>query len=207
MAETIRVIGIGPGTMEYLPPVARAAVEGADILVGGPRALAMFSQLGKEEYLIGKNLKEAADFIRDRKDSHKVAVLVSGDPGFHSLLAYLKRTFPGEQFEVIPGLSSVQLAFARIGEFWHDAALISLHGRELSALQLYTSFAKIAVLTDPEHSPAAIARFWLSHGLPDCRAYVCANLGYEDEKVLSLSVSQMAETAGVDNSVVVMINE
>ena len=56
-------------------------------------------------------------------------MLVSGDPGCFSLAGSVIRRFGLRRCRVLPGISSVQLAFARVGQPWHDAVLVSLHGR------------------------------------------------------------------------------
>ena len=60
-----------------------------------------------------------------------MVVLASGDPGFFGIARYLAAEFGREAFTVLPQVSSLQLAFARIGLPWDDGACVSLHGRPL----------------------------------------------------------------------------
>jgi precorrin-6Y C5,15-methyltransferase (decarboxylating) len=85
----------------------------------------------------------------------------------------------------LPHVSSVQLAFARIKESWHDACVVSLHGRPLQTLlsPLRHSAAKIAVLTDATNHPAAIARFLMDHGYTHYTLWVCEDLDGPGERV------------------------
>ena len=55
------------------------------------------------------------DFIARELKEHEVVVMVSGDPGYYSLLDALQRNFEQEKIEVIPGISAMQLAFRG----WH----------------------------------------------------------------------------------------
>jgi precorrin-6Y C5,15-methyltransferase (decarboxylating) len=93
--------------------------------------------------------------------------------------------FPKDELVFVPQVSSVQLAFARIKESWHDACVVSLHGRPMTALlpALRQGAAKIAVLTDAQNHPAAIASFLSAQGLAHYTLWVCEELGGPGERV------------------------
>ena len=114
MSHKIIVVGIGPGDPAYLLPKAQKTIENARILVGGKRALADFSHSGARECAIGADIPGVLAFIRDALAADDVVVMVSGDPGYYSLLDALRRSFPIGQIEVIPGISSLQFAFSRL---------------------------------------------------------------------------------------------
>ena len=59
-------------------------------------------------------------------------------------------------------------AFARLGEVWHNADLMSFHGRQPEETDLYYAEGrKLGFLTDPEQNPAYIARYLIEeHGWP-----------------------------------------
>lgn len=202
----LTVIGIGPGSRDYLVPEAIKLVQEAEILIGGKRALALFSEHPGTKMEITGKLKKVMDFIHANQEK-KIAVLVSGDPGFHSLLPLLKKNFPQKKIKVIPGISSVQLAFARLALPWHDAVLLSLHGRKLEILTQHFKAKTIAILTDPENAPPKIAEYWLKHGGTDCQAYICKNLSYENEEIECYSMSQLAQLKENTPCVMVIINE
>ena len=70
---------------------------------------------------------------------------VSGDTGYYSLLPYLKEIFTNP-IEVVPGISSMTFAFARLNEVWHDADLMSFHGRQPAPEKLVVKQVKDGVL-------------------------------------------------------------
>jgi len=87
-----------------------------------------------------------------------VVVLASGDPGFFGVLRLLRERLPADQVEVLPGLSSVALAFARAGLPWDDAVVVSAHGRDpRRAIAVCRAHAKVAVLTAAGAGPAELA--------------------------------------------------
>lgn len=192
MDGKIYVVGIGPGTAEYLLPVARKTVEACDVLIGGQRALDLFKDLPKETLIIRAKLTPLVDYIK--KNRHRnIAVLVSGDPGFYSMLTFLSKHFSPEELEIIPGISSIQLAFARLKGTWQDAGLASLHGRELAILDhlMAKGLPKLGLLTDPDHSPQKIAAYLLENGYSVKRVVICQNLAYPDEEILVTSLEEL----------------
>lgn len=208
MEHKIIVVGIGPGSPDYLPPVAARAIGRAAVLVGGGRALAAFASPDCEKYTVGADIAAALAFIRRRLADCDVTVLVSGDPGFHSMLAALRREFGAGRLEVIPGISSVQTAFARVACPWQDAVLISLHGREPGDAALdYCPGRKLGLLTDPRYTPRRIAGELLAKGWPPgVEVWLCAELSYPAEKVLATTLGQAAGQEGFENSVMVVIS-
>ena len=202
-------MGIGPGTAEYLLPIARKTVEACEVLIGGQRALDLFDDLAKETLIIKAQLAPLVDYLK--KNRHrKIAVLVSGDPGFYSMLTFLSKHFPPEELEIIPGISSIQLAFARLKATWQDAGLASLHGRDLAILDqlMAQGLPKLGLLTDPDHSPQKIAAYLLNKGYTVKRVVVCQNLAYPDEQILVTTLGELINnTEKYLNCVMVIENE
>ena len=127
----IIVAGIGPGNPDFVLPAARKAIDSAKVLVGGKRALADFAGgcFGQETFPVGADIPAVMNFIREKLDSSDVVAMVSGDPGYFSLLDALLREFPKDIIDVLPGISSIQYAFSRLSLPWHEAEFISFHGR------------------------------------------------------------------------------
>lgn len=207
MGNKILVIGIGPGSAEYVTPIATTKASQCDVLIGGPRALKLFEHLHKETMIIDKNLGTLTEFIKNSVQHKKIGVLVSGDPGFYSMLTYLRKHFSTEQLEVLPGLSSVQVAFSRIGVPWQDAALLSLHGREFEQVKPHIHTDKLAFLTDGEHGPKEIAQYLLDQGVSNRRAVACINISYPDEQIIDTTLKGLAEMGDLPPAVVVVLNE
>ena len=207
MDHRITVIGIGPGSPDYLPPIAARAIARAKIVVGGGRALAAFAPPGSDTYTLGKDIAAALAYIARRLETGDVTVLVSGDPGFYSLLSALRREFGPERLEVIPGVSSVQLAFARLSCPWQDAVLVSLHGREGDDVALaYGPGKKIALLTDGDNTPSRIAGELLYRGWPPAAAvWLCANLSYPEEEIMAVDLAAVAAGQGFAHCVMVVM--
>ncbi|WDT73534.1 MAG: precorrin-6y C5,15-methyltransferase (decarboxylating) subunit CbiE (plasmid) [Candidatus Manganitrophus sp.] len=68
------------------------------------------------------------------KEGKRVVVLASGDPLFYGIGAFLIKRIGKERVEVVPAVSAMQLAFARVKEPWQEAALVSLHAKPIENL-------------------------------------------------------------------------
>ncbi len=203
----LTVVGIGPGNPDYLIPLGRRTIENADVLIGGSRALREFAMEGQKTIAITGNLSELESGIRAIPEGSDVVVMVSGDPGYYSLLSWLKKTFPAWEIKVVPGLSSIQVAFSRLAEVWQDAQLLSFHGRIPADIELeYKPGRKLAFLTDAEHNPGYICSLLLEKGWPEnTNAYALERISYDDEKKVEGTLRECAELEGFSHSVLVVI--
>lgn len=185
MEAKIIVAGIGPGAPEYILPAAKAAIDAAQYLVGGKRALTDFSHSKQSTHAIDRDIPAVLQFIEAALRTSDVVVMVSGDPGFHSFLTRLRAVFGPERLVVIPGLSSLQVAFARLALPWQEAAFLSLHGNDESDEALaYKKGRALGLLLDNQTHAAIAAKRLLACGWPEeTFTGVCANLSYPDENV------------------------
>jgi cobalt-precorrin-7 (C5)-methyltransferase len=208
MINKVYIIGIGSGTEDYLLPVARKEIERSDCLIGGKRALRLFQPLHKEERLLEGNFEQVIPFLLKERENKKIAVLVSGDPGLYSFLGTISKVLRKEEYVVIPGVSTVQIAFARIGERWEDAILLSLHGRKMDDLAARVESSKKAFLfTDPGFPPEKIAAYLLEKGMEKRRAIVMENLTYPDERIVDTDLEGLSEMGGFGLCVMIIKKE
>jgi cobalt-precorrin-7 (C5)-methyltransferase len=200
------VVGIGPGSPDYVLPIASRTITAAKVLVGSTRALDTFASDGQVTKIIDKDIIGVLDFIGHQLATQDVVVMVSGDPGFYSMLAAIRKRFAAERITVIPGISSAQLAFARLAEVWQDAALISMHGRMAADDTLrYRPGYKLGILTDTQHNPAHIARILLERGWPETAlVWLCTNLSYDNEVIAAMTLVEAMATPGFEHSVMVV---
>ena len=181
-----KVVGVGPGHRDYLLPVALKAVREADLLIGSRRLLDEFSDEGKEVFPYHSSLPELLDFLEENRAERRIAVLVSGDPGYYSLLNAVSRRFPEDAYEVIPGISSFQVAMARRGKPWQDDLLVSCHGKgfeEISkaVLKALESGRRVILLTDHRWNPRAVSGELLEAGIGLRRVWLAESLTAPEE--------------------------
>jgi precorrin-6Y C5,15-methyltransferase (decarboxylating) len=182
---------VGAEGPESLAPALRERIAQADQLWGGERLLAHWAGHPAEKVVIGANIADLVERLRRRGEAH-VVVLASGDPGFYGIAGTLLRyLLPGE-LEIVPHVSSLQLAFAQAGVTWSDAIFTSAHARPLAEVVGWARNApKLGILTDEKQTPALIAQTLLDAGIADCRAVVAENLGLPDERLTDTHLSAL----------------
>jgi len=217
----IYVIGIG---YKPLDKRAREIILNSEIILASKRLSEVFR--GYEEYETVKdkvkiinNVDETIKFIHASlvtRPSSFITLLASGDPVFFGIGRRAVREFGKDAVDIIPDLSSIQIAFSRIKESWDDAFLMSLHGgpdpekrRRLpykitDIPALLQQYNKIAILTDKENNPSEIAKIPLNSQLI---MFVCEKLGYPDEKITKASPEEIARMAFEAPNVVILKNE
>ena len=205
----IIVVGIGPGNPDYIVPKGLKTIQAAHYLVGGKRALTEFSHAGQDTCAITADIPGVMAFIRDRLQQADVVAMVSGDPGYYSLLDALRREFAAEHIEVIPGISSMQYAFARIALPWHDATLTSFHGREPQSETIEYKPGKIlGLLTDSAHNSHTIPQILMAKGWPAAaKLYICSRLSYSDEKIYTTTMQEAANYPVIAHGIIIAIND
>ena len=138
------------------------------------------------------NLEAIVDRIKASRD-RRVVVLVSGDPLFYGLARYLCEKLGKDRFEVLPHVSSMQLAFARVKESWEEAYLTNLANRPLEAVLEQIRIAeKVGLFTSEDCPPSKVARGLLERKIDYFWGYVCENLGSPDERVTRGSLRELA---------------
>lgn len=204
----IHVVGIGLEGAAGLSQPVRQLVAQATLLVGSDRHLSYFLEHPASRIVLG-DLSAALGRIRQELSQHPcIVILVSGDPLFFGLGRLLLTEFSAVQLTFHPHLSAVQLAFSRIKVPWQDACVVSAHGRSLEQLvqPLRQGVEKIAVLSDPTNTPAAIARLLLSLDLSThYQFWVCENLGGPEEQVQSLDPETLADQSFAPLNLVVLL--
>lgn len=204
----IKIIGVGPGNPSYLTPEAEAAMQEARLLIGGKRHLNSFAGVNQETYILSNNFGEVIELIGNRRESG-IAILTSGDPGMYGMLGFLLRYLKPEDLEVIPGISSVQLAFAKLLIPWHDAVILSAHGRPTEELvRIAEKAGKIAILTGTDNPPEKIYNL-INQITAVKKFYFCFDLSLPGEAIIQLRTGQFypEEFKGRHNCVMVMVNE
>jgi precorrin-6B C5,15-methyltransferase / cobalt-precorrin-6B C5,C15-methyltransferase len=189
----IHTIGVGLEGASGLSDRIQVLIRDSSLLVGSVRHLSYFPDY-RGKRLVLEDLQMAIAHIEQGSLGDRTVILVSGDPLFFGLGRLLLAQIPAEQLTFHPHISSIQLAFNRIKIPWQDARLISAHGRSLDeAVQaLQQGAEKIAILTDRDNHPAAIAQLLVALDLPsNYEFWVCENLGGDDERVAPYDLEQL----------------
>jgi len=178
MTPPVTVIGCDGSP---LPAEAAAAIAAASLVIGARRHLASVTIPGGAKQAELTRLDDA--LARICQAPGPVAVLASGDPGFFGIVRSLRAR--GLLPRVIPAVSSVALAFARLGLDWDDALVLSAHGRDPGpVIAAALAHPKVAILTEPGQAAGQLAGRLLAAGR---RVYAAERLGGPAERVAELT--------------------
>jgi precorrin-6Y C5,15-methyltransferase (decarboxylating) len=203
----ITVVGAGTGPLAH---DVRARIAAAPLVVGAPRHLAgVAPALAGRTLPLSGDLRPALDAIGAVEEAGGApVVLASGDPGFFGLVRALGERFGRERLDVVPGVSSVALAFARAGVSWDDALVVSAHGRDpRAAVNACRAHPKVAVLTSPWFGPADLARELAGPSGIRRRFVVAERLGERGERVAEGDAGTIAAGTWAEPNVVVVLDE
>src|SRR5438128_859956 len=150
-------------------------------------------ELKAERYRIGADLQEVVRTVESNA-AKRMVIVASGDPLFYGVARYLCDRLGKDRFEVLPHVSSMQLAFARVKESWEEAYLTNLATHPLDeVLDRIRTAEVVGLFTSEQEDPPGIARQLLARGLDYFRAYVCENLGAPDERVTQGELAEIQE--------------
>jgi precorrin-6Y C5,15-methyltransferase (decarboxylating) len=181
--QRIHIIGIGDDGLDGLTTQARQLIEQAELLIGDDHTLQGIPAGRAQRLLLSDDLSPALDAIH-RHPNQRVVILASGDPLFYGVARFFCDKLGKDRFEIVPHVSSMQLAFARVKESWDEAFLTNLanHPLELVVEQIRVA-AKVGLFTTEALSPPVVAKALCGRGIDYFTAYVCENLGARDERV------------------------
>lgn len=203
----VKIVGIGPGHKDYILPIAYKAIEAADIIIGAQRHLDIFKEYEIETICYQDHLEEVVQQIETLRITKQIVVLVSGDPGFYSLLDFIQKRMDKDLIEVVPGISSFQYFFSQLNRSYKSYQLLSLHGRIIDLKQYLKNGQGLFLLTDSYHTPSNIAKELVKLGYEDYPMAVGENLSYNDEHIVEGRVKDFVEKVFSNLSVVVIDNE
>lgn len=197
----IFIVGIGPGASEYLTKKAIDTVKTSDYTVGSTRAIELFDDVQNK---IDFNVKNLLDKIKEGVqlacDGNTISILSTGDPGFSGVLNTVLRiskekNFPKENIEVVPGISSLQLAAAKCHIQWDSANVMTFHGREnIEDILPIINNGKTTIAL-PSRKVKDMAQFLIDNGVDeDRKVVVCERLSYPDENIVESTLKQIAQS-------------
>lgn len=192
-APWLALIGIGEDGIAGLSGAARALIEGADLVAGGPRHLALASGLIRGERMPWPSpLSDAYPALLARR-GRPVAVLASGDPFWYGIGATLARHIPQSEMVALPAPSCLSLACARLGWALQDVAVVSFCGRPLERLApLLQPGARILALSADSSTPAAVAAYLTEKSFGPSRVHVLEALGGRRARVREITAAAFA---------------
>lgn len=203
----LHTIGLGLDGLQGLTPQAQACLNRAEVIGGSAAHLQTVAEHPARKLPLGNDIAAWIDQIADILQTQSVVILATGDPLFYGLGRLLTERFDRQCLRFYPQVSSVQLAFNRLGIPWQSATIVSVHGRQPHHLELALKRGRspVAILTDFIHTPGEIARLIQDMGPPVTYSmWVCSHLGSAQEQVQSVTLTQAVESTFPSPNVVVL---
>lgn len=201
----ISIVGVGPGSPEYVTPIAKKTVQAAHVVIGAERSINLFREdiSGEVIQLTAKNVNETLkNAVGSAKAGKTVVLLSTGDPCFSGLLKTFLKSVAAKKVEldVVPGISSIQLCAARLLMCWDEARLFSFHEgvtpeKKNQLAEAVKKSADVILLPDPKaFMPYDVACFLISQGISkDTPTVVCENLCLSDERIVPSTLEKLLD--------------
>ncbi len=205
--KSIHVIGAGIAGHEGFTRQALELIAQSELLFGTQRLLDLFPYYQGEKVVIDDD--SMVGMVPRLDDcENRAVVLAAGDPLFFGIGRYLLRNLPDELIEFLPNVTSVQYAFAKIREPWDDTVFISTHERGIEdVVDRIVANDKAVVLTDSPSKPGQVGRELLSRRRSGYKAFVCENLGTDEEKIRVTDVRGLLELEVAPLNLLILIKE
>jgi len=196
MPADVTVVGIGADGWAGLAEPGRAAVRGAEVVLGGPRQLALVAgHTDAEARAWPSPLLPALPELFAGLRGRRVCALASGDPMHYGLGATLARVLG--PVEVLTHPSSIALACARMGWAAESVEVVSAVGRPLAAVRrVLAPGARVLVLSEGAGTPGALATLLADDGWGDSALTVFEQLGGPAERRLDGTARHWAHPPG-----------
>jgi precorrin-6B C5,15-methyltransferase / cobalt-precorrin-6B C5,C15-methyltransferase len=191
------VVGIGADGWDGLTAATRAVILSADVVLGGPRQLALLPVAdGQARQPWPSPLRPALPDLLLQIAGRRVVALASGDPMLSGIGTTLVETLGADRVTVIPHVSSTALARSRLGWSAESTAVVSVVGRDAHAvLRELAPAHRVLVLSSDEKTPAALAALLAARGYGPSRFVVLGDLGSDQETIVETTAEQFSGDA------------
>ncbi|MBQ9649987.1 MAG: precorrin-6y C5,15-methyltransferase (decarboxylating) subunit CbiE [Prevotella sp.] len=210
MSEKFIVIGITDNPKPYFPPEVMDIIRNGKVFSGGKRHHEIVAPLlpADAEWIditapldaVFNNYQlssvRSALPLGSSKNCQFIIIFASGDPLFFGFANTIRRKMPEAEVVLYPAFNSLQMLAHRLVMPYHDMRIVSLTGRPWPEFDkaLIEQAVKIGVLTDREHTPAAIAQRMMDYGYTSYKMSVGEHLGNPTlERVSTLSLEEAAQ--------------
>ena len=195
------VIGITDHPKPWFPPEVMDIIQQGSVFSGGKRHHEIVAHLlPADAQWIDITVPLGNVFAQYQSQTSNlkpqtIVVFASGDPLFFGFANTIKREMPEAEMVLYPTFNSLQMLAHRLTMPYHDMRIVSLTGRPWPEFDkaLIEHATKIGILTDKEHTPAAIAQRMLEYGYKGYSMHIGEHLGNPaKEKVTTLSLEEAA---------------
>ncbi|MGN0062813.1 MAG: precorrin-6y C5,15-methyltransferase (decarboxylating) subunit CbiE [Nocardioides sp.] len=182
-----------------LAPGGASVLASCDVVIGAARHLELVSSLaaGAARRALPSPLRAGLPGLLSETAGQHVVVLASGDPTVSGIATTLRDLVPASSLRVLPGVSSVALARARMGWSAEESVVVTLVGRhESRLLREVAPGRRMLLLTSGAESPSVVADLLVAVGHGDATMTLLSDLGAASEGRDERAVRDWLEASG-----------
>jgi len=206
LARKLFVVGVGPGSPKYLTDAAKEAIVKSQYLIGYNYPLSTIKTIidksRQQVFQVTMQTQEAVyqNIYREMKDGEYCTVPFTGDVNFSEseVVDMLLEIFGSDNVEIIPGISSIQVAAAKAHIPTDKAFIVTFHvtddieAKKLEMLQAVRQGKSVILLPRPwprdrskHFMQSEIAKFLRTSGIDTTRleVWVFEHLTTEKETI------------------------
>lgn len=224
MMHRCAIIGVLENGSNSLSQDAIKRLREADVIIGGVRTLKLLAaefKPGSTSFDLTGKLSQVPEWIRQtQQDGLRCVVLATGDPLCHGIAAYLLSRLCVDAFDILPNVSTIALACARVSLPWQNIEICSVHSKDagewmVGATPSHGLYAlrrsialhdRLAILTSPVNTPDRIARMLVLENLAEQfqMAVVSELETAEETLVRDIPITELARRKFADPNVVLL---
>ncbi len=194
-APWLQIVGIGADGLAGLAPAPRAALQAAEVILGGARHHALTAEIVAERLTWPRPFDAMLDRLRALR-GRRVAVLVTGEPSWCSAGTAIAAAVPEAERAIHPHPSAYQLAAARLGWALEGVTTLTVHGRRPEAiLPALQPGSRLLVLAEGPETPERVAALLVARGLGPSALTVLAEMGGPGERRIATTAEAWAGPA------------
>ena len=212
------VIGISDAPEPFFTPEIKTIIQQGKVFSGGKRHHEIVASLlpADAQWI---DITTPLDAVFEQYNSltslhsplsSEIIVFASGDPLFFGFANTIRKKMPEAEITLYPTFNSLQMLAHRLVMPYHDMRIVSLTGRPWPEFDkaLIERTEKIGILTDKEHTPAAIAQRMIDYGYTNYQMHVGEHLGNPElERVTTLSLEEaISKTFTHPNCLILVCN-
>lgn len=189
----IFILGCPSKGLEGLSKEAREVLDDCQIVFMAERFYKLFQESGFKNTKIIKypeTLNKLPVMIKEyyERGIKKIGIFATGDPNFFGITNFIKKFYPDNIEKVIPSISIMQEAFAKLKLNWEDAGFLSLHGRDKEKLLAFLLKMKKGFLfTSNSNDVLLLVKLLKEYRLSDFIVHIFENIGQKDESYFKVT--------------------
>lgn len=172
------VVGVGADGWDGLTGAAQDELRCAAVIYGSRRQLDLVGEVGARMVVWESPMSRHLRRVLDADTAGVVHIVASGDPMFHGVGARVVDAVGADRVRVLPTVSSVSLAAARLGWDLANTAVVSAVTADASAvIPELTDRARLLVLSRGADTPGRLATVLVDTGFGASTMTVLEQLG------------------------------